>query len=358
VLLVIGLHAVGIPRSGFVGVDVFFVVSGFVITGRLLSEAKRTGRVSLTRFYGRRIQRVAPAALVVLLAVAAAATVLPQPRRASVDLDTLWAALGLGNMRMILLPVERDGGAAIVSPVVHFWSLAVEEQFYLVWPILFLGAWAVGRRSGASRRWSISLGILASGGSLAIGAWSTEQDAGSSYFATASRGWELGVGILLALLAPRATGIPSLARSVLAVGGLAAIEVSIEFSSQASFPVPGALLPVAGTAALITSGAGGATAVSRFLGSRPLVAIGNRSYSLYLWHFPVFVFALVLQPSGGWAVLIVSATLLGVLAWLSYRFVERPALRLFRGSSEAVARSTASDAEAAHRGRGILERGA
>lgn len=129
VLLVIGVHAAGLPRSGFVGVDIFFVISGFVIANRLLDEAERTGSISLACFYARRFRRIAPAALLTLGAVAVAATFLPAARRASVLVDTLWAAVGAGNLRMILVPMERDGGFPHVSPVGPFWSLGVEEQF-------------------------------------------------------------------------------------------------------------------------------------------------------------------------------------------------------------------------------------
>lgn len=331
VLFVITFHSVGFFRAGFIGVDMFFVVSGFVITNRLLSDAERTGTVSLARFYGRRFQRIAPAAFVTLSSVAIAATLLlPQPRRASVYLDTLWAAMGAGNFRMILMPSERTGGVHLVSPVVHFWSLGVEEQFYLVWPLLLLLAWMVGRRHGAPHRWVFWTALTASGVSLLIGAWSTSVDAGAAYLSPVARAWQLGVGALLAILTPQLERLAPRFRSMLAFGGLAAIELAVVSWTQEMYPVPGGLLPVAGAAALIAAGTGGTPLVNQLLGTRALRRIGDLSYSLYLWHFPVFFFMLIAQPSGGWDVVIESLVLTALLSWLSYRFVERPVLRLFR----------------------------
>jgi peptidoglycan/LPS O-acetylase OafA/YrhL len=250
-----------------------------------------------------------------------------------VYVDALWAAVGGGNFRMILMPSERWGGPYVVSPVVHFWSLAVEEQFYLVWPVVMLLAWAIGRRRGVPRRWTLGAALTATCTSLALGVWGALVDPAAAYFSSAARGWELGVGVALAILVPHLERMTPLARSVLAFGGLAALELAAVAWMQQAYPAPAGLVPVLGTAALIAAGTGGTSLVTRVLGTRALGRIGDLSYSLYLWHFPVFVFMVVLQPSGGWDVLAESFVLLVLLAWLSYRFVERPVLRWFRQRS-------------------------
>ncbi len=344
VLLVIGVHAGGFPRSGFVGVDIFFVISGFVIANRLLDETERTGAISLPRFYARRFQRIAPAALLTLGAVAVAATFLPVARRASVLTDTVWAALGVGNLRMILVPAERGGGFQQVSPVGPFWSLGVEEQFYALLPIVLLIAWWIGVRRNAAHRWVLGAVAGGVGASLALAAVAGLSDADTAYYSTAARGWELGIGVVLGILAPHFRRLGPRARSVLGFTALVALELAAVTWLQESYPLPAGLLPVGGAAALIVAGTGGTSAVTRVFASAPLRWVGDRSYSLYLWHFPILVFMLVAQPSGHWDVIAESLILTVVVASLSYRFVERPVSALFRpralGPAEAAAVST------------------
>ena len=337
VLLVIGVHAAGFPRSGFVGVDIFFVISGFVIANRLLEEAERTGSISLPRFYVRRFQRIAPAALLTLGAVALAATVLPAARRASVLADTLWAAAGGGNLRMLLAPAERQGGFLQVSPVGPFWSLGVEEQFYAVLPVVLLSAWCIGARRQAAYRWVLGAAAAGVAASLALAAAAGLSDPDAAYYSTAARGWELGIGVVLAILAPRFRRLGTRARSVLGFTALAAVELAAVAWQQGSYPLPAGLVPVGGAAALIIAGTGGTSSVTRVFASAPLRWVGDRSYSLSLWHFPILVFMLVAQPSGRGDVIAESLVLTVIVASLSYRFVERPVSALFRHTRPALA---------------------
>jgi peptidoglycan/LPS O-acetylase OafA/YrhL len=346
VLLVIGVHAAGFPRSGFVGVDIFFVISGFVIANRLLEETERTGRISLPRFYARRFQRIAPAALLTLGAVAVAATFLPAARRAAVLADTLWAGAGGGNLRMILVPAERQGGFLQVSPVGPFWSLGVEEQFYVLLPIVLLIAWWIGARRNAAHRWVLGAAVAGVGASLALAAAGALSDADTAYYSTAARGWELGIGVVLAILAPHFRRLGPRARSVLGITALVALELAAVAWLQESYPLPAGLLPVGGAAALIVAGTGGTSSVTRAFASPPLRWVGDRSYSLYLWHFPILVFMLVAQPSGHWGVVAESLVLTVILASLSYRFVEQPVSALFRRPRAALGPDPAADGTA------------
>jgi peptidoglycan/LPS O-acetylase OafA/YrhL len=337
VLLVIGVHAAGFPRSGFIGVDIFFVISGFVIASRLLGEAEGTGSISIPRFYARRFQRIAPAALLTLGAVVAAASLLPGVRRASVLVDALWAALGVGNIRMILMPGEREGGFLQVSPIGHFWSLAVEEQFYLLLPLGLVLAWRLGARRGAARRWVLGAGVTGSGAAFALAVGDVALQGDAAYYSTTGRAWELGAGVAVAILAPRFRALGTGARSALGFGGLIALEIAAVGWLQQAYPLPAGLLPVGGAAALIIAGTGGTSVVTRAFSHGWLRWIGDRSYSLYLWHFPILVFMLVVQPTGRWDVIAESLVLTLLVASLSYRFVERPASAMFRHDAAAGA---------------------
>jgi peptidoglycan/LPS O-acetylase OafA/YrhL len=338
VLLVIGVHAAGFPRSGFIGVDVFFVISGFVIANRLLAEAEGTGSISIPRFYARRFQRIAPAALLTLAAVVAAASLLPAARRASVVVDAVWAAFGGGNIRMILMPGEREGGFLQVSPVGHFWSLAVEEQFYLLLPLGLVLAWRLGSRRGAAHRWVLGTGVTGLCAALALAVADVALGGDAAYYSTTGRGWELGAGVVLAILAPRFRPLGPGARSVLAFGGLIALEIAAVGWLQEAYPLPAGLIPVGGAAALIIAGSGGTSVLTRALGVGWLRWVGDRSYSLYLWHFPILVFMLVAQPTGRWDVIAESTVLTVAVAALSFRFVERPASAMFRQGGRSAGR--------------------
>ena len=293
----------GALPGGFVGVDVFFVISGFLITGQIVREARRTGSVSLAAFWARRAKRILPAALVVLAACALAtkATV-PETQWDQFFAEITASTAYLENWHLAGAAVDYQALDDAPSPVRHFWSLSVEEQFYLVWPLLILLALVVLRGR---------IGLVLGAVTAASFAWSlhkTATDPAAAYFVTPARAWEFGVGGLLALLP--ATARPSRA---LSAAGLAAIALA-SFALGAGTPFPGtaALLPVLGAAAVIHA---------RALSFGPLERLGDISYSVYLWHWPL----IVLVPELGAPALLVATLALG---WLSKLAVEDPVRRI------------------------------
>ncbi|GAA1293628.1 acyltransferase family protein [Planotetraspora silvatica] len=325
--LVLLYHA-GLPfiHGGFVGVDVFFVISGFLITTQLLSEMDRTGTVSLVRFYARRAKRLLPAAGVVLVATALLTWLfIPDTRWKEIGGDIAGSALYVVNWRLAARSVDYLAEDSQPSPVQHFWSLAVEEQYYLVWPLLILLAILAAKMIKNRTRPALWTGLL-----LVIVpsfAWSlieTAQSPASAFFVTTTRMWELGVGAAVALAAGACARLPRMAALVIGWAGLAAIAVSgLFYTENIAWPGYAAALPVIGAASVIAAG----FAVTRggpasLLGVRPMRWIGGLSYSLYLWHWPLIVVATVyfdgLSTYKGLAVVAVSI----VPAWLTYRTVE------------------------------------
>ncbi|GAA1861711.1 acyltransferase family protein [Myceligenerans crystallogenes] len=331
VLAVIADHVLHWPRGGFVGVDVFFVISGYLITGLLLREHERTGRVSFRGFYVRRVKRIVPVALVVLLAtVAASYALLGRDAFRAVVLDTVASALFVGNWRFAVVGTDYFQQDIPPSPLQHFWSLAVEEQYYMVWPWLLLGLLLFGTRFLGWRREHARTvaGCAVAVITVASLAWALKETAEAptwAYFSTFSRTWELGIGALVAVLAPwlRIPGIWG--RTLLAWAGLAGIVVScLTVSADNAFPAPWGLLPVLSAVAVIAAGEGGPT-YDPVLRNRVSQYLGRISYSLYLWHWPIAVLLVTLLPErGGWY-LAIALTLTLALSALSYRFVEEPA---------------------------------
>lgn len=331
-------HA-GLPflAGGYVGVDVFFVVSGFLITRLLLGELEETGGISLRRFYARRAKRLLPLTAVLLASVGLLSLLLLSPVRAvEVSGDIVSSALYTANWHFAAQSVDYFAQDIEPSPVLHLWSLAIEEQFYVVWPTLLLAVTWFARRRGGSVRpvlWLTLAVVLL--GSLALGIQLTEDRPAAAYFSTFGRAWELALGAGLALLG--AVRIPRTAAALIGWGGLAAIVYSA-FAFDASTPFPGtaALVPTLGAAALILAGSSvyaqvrGAPAA---LLSLPAVRyVGRISYSWYLWHWPALIFAAIL-----WGPLSVAAGVAVVAAsWvptaLTHRWVEDP-IRLSRALS-------------------------
>lgn len=334
--LVLLFHA-GLPwvPGGFVGVDVFFVISGFLITGMLIREIETTGRVSLSNFWARRAKRLFPASVLVL-GVTALATWLIAPITVwrSVGADISAAALYLVNWRFAIEAVDYNAEGTAVSPVLHYWSLAVEEQFYIIWPLLLVGLAFLFLRRGASRRTRPVIGSALAAIVVASLVWSivfTRNSPETAFFVTTTRLWELGIGALVAVGASHWHRIPTIAASLLGWLGLAAVIASaLMFSEADAWPGARALVPVLGTAAMIVAGTGREIwrgSVGRLLAFRPFVWVGALSYSWYLWHWPVLVLA-----EAQFGELRLRYTLLlalgsGVLAWLSLHFVENPIRR-------------------------------
>lgn len=315
------------------GVDIFFVISGFLITGLLLREHERAGRVSFVGFYKRRVKRILPAAVIVLVAtVAASFFVFNKTRAWNTAWDGVWALFCGANWRQAFLGTDYFAAGGPVSPLQHYWSLAVEEQFYFVWPWLMLGLFALTARLFAGRRANprfvagIAMAIITAS-SLAWSMRETAANPSLAYFSTFSRTWELGLGALLACASPILPRIPAAVRPVLAWIGLAGMVTALFVTEpKVGFPGPGAVLPVAATALVIVAGTG--TSEHRFLApltNRVSGYLGDISYSLYLWHFPVIVFAAAVAPDAtGILHYLALAAIMMLAAVFAYHLAEDP----------------------------------
>jgi peptidoglycan/LPS O-acetylase OafA/YrhL len=292
VLTVVANHLFGWPAGGFVGVDVFFVISGFLITGIILREHDRTGTISFRSFYRRRIRRIFPiATLVLAVTVAASYAVYLSDRAQGVATDAVWTFFFAANWRFAAADTDYFADAGLLSPLQHYWSLAVEEQFYLVWPWLLLIVLSIAAYRGRTgQRLAVAVMLLIVAGSFVAALLETESDPTGAYFSTVDRAWELGLGALLAMLAPLCARIPSPVRPVLGWIGLIGIGASLFLVKEApGFPAPWAALPVLSTVLVIAAGTGGPQRFLFPLTNRLSVYLGDISYSLYLWHFPVIV---------------------------------------------------------------------
>ncbi|MFI5893118.1 acyltransferase family protein [Actinoplanes sp. NPDC051513] len=325
VTLVVLSHAgISTFAGGYVGVDVFFVISGFLITTLLLKELNKTGKVSLPGFYARRAIRLLPVSTVVVVATLVATWLfVPATRFKSISLDALSSTFYGINWRLAYEGTDYLNATAAPSPLQHLWSLAVEEQFYLVWPLLLLVVCA-GRRAG--RRAAIALSALVVA-SLFVSVQQTANAAPWAYFGSHTRAWELGIGALVAVAAGRLSRTPKVFAAVVTWGGLAAVLVAaLRFDESTAFPGYAALLPVLGTAAVI---AGGASAdgwgAGKLMGTAPFRFIGKLSYGWYLWHWPVLMIwpLAFLRDAGVKSNLVFAVGALG-LAFLTYHLVENP----------------------------------
>ncbi|MFB9659171.1 acyltransferase family protein [Glycomyces mayteni] len=330
VVLVLLTHA-GLPfmAGGYVGVDVFFVVSGFLITSLLVEEVFATRTVSIAGFYARRARRILPAASVVTIAtVAGAALWYPITRLESVLQDAFTVVVYVVNFRFVAEQTQYLNADQLPSPFQQYWSLAVEEQFYLVWPLLLLGAAALSKRD-PRKAVRIGLGAIAAVFALSLVAsvFLTEATPAAAYYATHTRVWELAAGALLALSLPTWRRLPKAVAAVLGIAGLAAV-VGSAFLYDAATPFPGytALLPVVGTMLVIAAGTGwDRHPAAALLATGPFQYVGKISYSLYLWHWPVLILiplAIGAEPS-----LVLNLALLAAvfaLSQLSYLLVEQP----------------------------------
>ena len=324
-------HVVRWPEGGYVGVDMFFVISGFLITSLLLREGMRYGRVSIANFYRRRARRILPLALLVLGATLTASYVLVVTSRfEAIVVDTWWSAAFMMNWHLISIGTDYFQTALPHSPLQHYWSLAVEEQFYVAWPLLMVGLLFI------ATRWRKNLPLRPFVGGFAVVAiavsfvWAMDESVASptaAYFSTFSRVWQLAAGALLASIAPIFHRMPVWLRSAMAVTGLVGIFYS-EFTFEVTYtiPAPYGVVPVVATCLVIAAGIGSTgLAVTKPLRLRPVVYIGAISYSLYLWHWPLVVLLLTVMNVGiTYYVTVIACTVL--LSVASYHLVEKAVL--------------------------------
>lgn len=333
VLLVLLFHA-GVPgfAGGFVGVDVFYVLSGFLVVGLLVREVEETGRLNLVRFWARRARRLLPAAALVLIAVAAVmALFAPAALWGRTGLDVLFSGWGVGNFRFASLATDYLHASDDPSLLLHFWSLNVEEQFYVT-AALLLGATAWATRALApERRRRALIGLLAGVTvlSLVVSLWLSLYWPVGAFYLLPTRAWELGAGGLLAVTVTGARRprdwVPALGLVLVLVAGMA-------FSSETVFPGVAAVVPVAGAALLIAGSPG--TRVGRGLSVRGMRALGRWSYATYLWHWPLLGMVAIFVERDLTVVEAVAVSALSVaVGALTYKFWEDPLRRSARLSS-------------------------
>ena len=343
VLLVVLYHA-NVPRltGGYVGVDVFFVISGFVITGVLLRERSSTDRTSILDFYARRCRRILPAATVVILAtVAASYAALGYVRADGVANDGRWAAVFLSNFHFEAVGTNYFTATQPPSPLQNYWSLSVEEQFYVVYPTLFLLVANLKARVSLRARMAVLLAVVIIV-SYSLSIAQTASSPTAAYFSPFTRAWELALGALVAVGTSWLKSVPARLATLLTWSGLAAIMVSAFAFNATKTAYPGSLvaIPVVGAALVI----GGGVVVSNsgaewLLGLRPFQWLGKRSYSLYLWHWPILI---IVAEHYGKSTLPLGVNLILVLVALAlsmatYRLVENPIRHLRRPSKPTVA---------------------
>ena len=317
--------------GGFVGVDVFFVISGFLITRRLLRGAVVDRTVPIRDFYAARARRILPMATVVIVATIGAAMIWQDRLQLlqSTGADARSAALFFSNRQFASQGTDYLAEADAPSLFLQFWSLSVEEQFYLLWPALLLGLVVVAARRARSIRTSVTVAL---GVVVGLSFWVSQRfattDPVQAFFLLQSRAWEIGIGALLAVAGLHARRFSHPLGATAACAGLAAIVVAVAgYDVSTIWPGWAAAVPVLGTALVIAAGMDSRTSLpSRILSTRPMQAVGRYSYSIYLWHWPLVVLvAAGEKPDLATIIVIVSATLM--LAVTSFRLVERPVLR-------------------------------
>jgi peptidoglycan/LPS O-acetylase OafA/YrhL len=314
--------------GGYVGVDVFLVLSGYLITGLLVREFETTGGVSLAGFYARRSRRILPAAALVLVAtVVASACFLPPIRVPDVAIDGIWVALFSANIHFALQATDYLQSELAPSPLLHYWSLGVEEQFYLFWPALLLVV--AGRRSDFLRRIGLVVAAVVAG-SLVLSLYLTAANLPWAFFSLPARAWELGIGALLAVAEMSGMALPAGAAAVVGWVGVGLIALAVaSFGAETPFPGTAALVPTIGALLLIAAGAPPSRfAPGRLLSTRIPRFFGRNSYSLYLWSWPLL--AIPSGMSDAPLPLAARLALLGLtipLAALTQRGVEQPLRR-------------------------------
>ncbi|MCQ9163032.1 MULTISPECIES: acyltransferase family protein [unclassified Arthrobacter] len=311
--------------GGYVGVDVFFVISGFLITSHLAKEIFGTSALSFGRFYARRIKRLLPAAFIVLAAGSVAVAIwVPYSEWQPTAREVMASAFYVENWSLAGQSIDYSAINNQATIAQHYWSLSVEEQFYFLWPLALFGLYRLGARLGARRRTILTGITLLGAASLVYSIIFTAGNPNPAYFVTPVRVWEFAAGGILAIAAAK-VALPRLAADVLAVLGWLAIAASaLTFSPQTEFPGWSALLPVIGATAVIAGGTGRTRVPFHpFVAWKPVQFVGDVSYSIYLWHWPMIVVApyVLLAPLNAWVKIGIIAVCVP-LAWLTKVLVE------------------------------------
>lgn len=331
VLVVVACHA-GVAgfQGGYVGVDVFFVISGYLITRLLITEYVRNGRIDLFDFYARRIRRLLPALVAFLLVMLVIIRLLYSPIEQPDKLQSVFAAaVYFSNLHFAWSATDYWGASAKLDPLLHTWSLGVEEQFYLVWPLLLMALLALSRKARPLVVWGSAVLLMLL--SLGVASLWTQTRQPDAFFYPFTRAWEFGAGALLVVLewyvARRMSHAPisrALRGLLLVVGFVAIFCAVVVYDGQTSFPGLSAMLPVVGAVLIIAAGSLSGGAAPVLLALPVMQWLGRMSYGWYLWHWPFLVVArLVFSELASWQLMVVAMAAL-VPAMLSYHFVEEP----------------------------------
>lgn len=327
VLLVVAYHY-GVEQigGGFVGVDVFFVISGFLITKLLIDEATRDGNIRLSNFWARRIRRIIPMSLLVVVVTVIAGLYMLEPGRARELSTVALGAVGFcANFVLYFTTGNYLSGVTPPSPLQHYWSLAIEEQFYLLWPLILFAVIKLGRMRW--KMWLAAVVAVLGGSSLMYSIVVTPTHPELGYYMPHARVWEIFAGAGLAVLGAHVLKVPEQVRAIVGwLGLLFILWAAVSFSSETVFPGSAALLPVLGTVAVIAA-VDTKSGPQKILRITPAQYVGAWSYSLYLWHWPVLVlvesrFGIQSVPTK--LALFVACVLLSVA---TYTFIEQPTRR-------------------------------
>ena len=322
--------------GGFVGVDIFFVISGFLISGLLINEVKQNSTIDFKAFYGRRIRRLLPAATLVTLTTLFFSRLIYAPLRwRDIGYDGLFTSIYGANFHFYFSQIDYSNLGSKPSPLIHFWSLAVEEQFYFIIPVVLICIYKFTQSKNLNR-YLYLLFYMSFIESIRL----TRSNPQFAFFSISTRFWELGAGTLIYIFSDKLRKLKFKPRAALALFGYCALLYSLLiFNDQLPFPGSRALVPVLGASAIIAASLSGVFPFSRILSSKLALWIGAISYSLYLWHWPAIrlLSELTRKPLPLWSVIILLPALM-YISYLSFRFVETP----FRSNSLLIKNSTNS----------------